>query len=1021
MNGANPMSSPAPLYSPATQPVEHLAERVARGELRPDQARALAAAPDVSARLDLAYTQSVASLIHHLTKIGRGEPALVVAEVLLAAVQALPDNAAGSALRAPGELAYIEGVQSALRDKPDWRRYRTAGAVGARLLRRAHRLGDAQLARWTHNILGELHFQPLVAPYAGGGSWPAAIGAWYRRGGEISGKARPFPPPAVAFANALRHFRRAARGAPDEDRCWALKGQVQALEWLQRVRGTSHAEEIAALAAEALPLIDPREDLAGISYLMNLRQQAGHPIDAEVFKRALAVPVQELIDRAGPAATVTAHLNLAHLVEPLDAKLALALVERAAPAVEQAQDPNVLARHCNALIGTLIATLSTDAIDNSAGTLAAARGLSARAGAEEWPVPRVVGALLALARDCPARNEEIEGLKLLETAEQVFPDPFNAYPAAMKFWRMTLWSGEGVNNANAGRLREAMASYANALRFAVPLGMREFALQQLKYLVDVGLRDEGALLLEFVGALFDLGLKLEIALGAEGVEQLQALTAHLIERQLASGTINSNVLHLTFQVAKARRFSAARRVGAARSLPADETSAALLAQIAALRAEVPLADEGTGPGSRIDRTRRLLAFARDGVPAAGANALERLTNLQARFDARLERRLAAHSDVREAELFGLEDLRARLPERTALLQLFLGEYGGKSAVFTLLAARNGTWAVVTPTDRPLLVELREAERSDRAYVYEEDVYLTRSALLDESLTEAQLGEFLHAAGGAFLHGGIGGALDELKKAGCDHLLVVPHGPFHFAPLQLFARGERLLADEWNVTVLPSIELLRPGAEEQAPPVPPRAGIAAFGLGFAGTDNAYGLSELPDAVDEARRVAKAFGAEARVDAQATESAVLAALAQARYVHLATHGAMNLDAPSFQYVVAAPAAGGDGLLFAHELLGADLRGVQLVSLSACETALGRIDRADNPRGLPAALLLAGVETIAGTLWEVAGDVARAFFVALYRALAAGGGRGASFRAAQLEVRRRFPHPRDWGAFYLLGAWE
>jgi CHAT domain-containing protein len=198
-------------------------------------------------------------------------------------------------------------------------------------------------------------------------------------------------------------------------------------------------------------------------------------------------------------------------------------------------------------------------------------------------------------------------------------------------------------------------------------------------------------------------------------------------------------------------------------------------------------------------------------------------------------------------------------------------------------------------------------------------------------------------------------------------------------------------------------------------------VAAFGLGFAGPENVYGLGALPEAVDEARRVAKAFGAEARVDAQATESAVLAALAQARYLHLATHGAMNLDAPSFQYVVVAPAAGGDGLLFAHELLGADLRGVQLVSLSACETALGRIDRADNPRGLPAALLLAGVETIVGTLWEVAGDVARAFFVALYRALAAGGGRGASFRAAQLEVRRRFPHPRDWGAFYLLGAWD
>ena len=110
----------------------------------------------------------------------------------------------------------------------------------------------------------------------------------------------------------------------------------------------------------------------------------------------------------------------------------------------------------------------------------------------------------------------------------------------------------------------------------------------------------------------------------------------------------------------------------------------------------------------------------------------------------------------------------------------------------------------------------------------------------------------------------------------------------------------------------------------------------------------------------------------------------------------------------------------MLFAHELLRADLRGVRLIGLSACETALGRIDRADNPRGLPAALLLAGVESVVGTLWEVAGDAARVFFVGLYAGLAAGQSRGAAFRAAQQETRRRFPHPRDWGAFYLLGAW-
>jgi CHAT domain len=45
--------------------------------------------------------------------------------------------------------------------------------------------------------------------------------------------------------------------------------------------------------------------------------------------------------------------------------------------------------------------------------------------------------------------------------------------------------------------------------------------------------------------------------------------------------------------------------------------------------------------------------------------------------------------------------------------------------------------------------------------------------------------------------------------------------------------------------------------------------------------------------------------------------------------------------------------------------------LVTLSACETALGRVDRADNLRGLPATLLAAGAEVVVGTLWPVLAD--------------------------------------------------
>jgi CHAT domain-containing protein len=78
-------------------------------------------------------------------------------------------------------------------------------------------------------------------------------------------------------------------------------------------------------------------------------------------------------------------------------------------------------------------------------------------------------------------------------------------------------------------------------------------------------------------------------------------------------------------------------------------------------------------------------------------------------------------------------------------------------------------------------------------------------------------------------------------------------------------------------------------------------------------------------------------------------------------------------------------------------------------------------DNLRGLPAALLLAGVRTIVGTLWPVAPEPSRTFFTSFYRHLL--GPRGAldAFAAAQRETRAVYPHYRDWAAFTFVGRWD
>ena len=132
-------------------------------------------------------------------------------------------------------------------------------------------------------------------------------------------------------------------------------------------------------------------------------------------------------------------------------------------------------------------------------------------------------------------------------------------------------------------------------------------------------------------------------------------------------------------------------------------------------------------------------------------------------------------------------------------------------------------------------------------------------------------------------------------------------------------------------------------------------------------------------------------------------------------------LDADAPMFQTVFLSPGDENDGRLLAYEVASLDLRGLELVTLGACETSLGRVDVSDNIRGLPAAFLTAGANAVVGTLWEVTDTACAAFFAALYRSLTQEGATiMEAFRTAQRKTRDQYPEYRDWGAFYLTGGY-
>lgn len=255
--------------------------------------------------------------------------------------------------------------------------------------------------------------------------------------------------------------------------------------------------------------------------------------------------------------------------------------------------------------------------------------------------------------------------------------------------------------------------------------------------------------------------------------------------------------------------------------------------------------------------------------------------------------------------------------------------------------------------------------------------------------------------------------DELKTNDIQTLVFVTDGILRNLPPATMHDGKGYLIEKYSVAIAPSLRLVELQARDKTSQELLLAGLS---------QSRHGFSSLPGVKQEIEQIQPLFTSEVLLNNNFTEINFNRSVSETPFklVHLATHGQFSSKAENTFVLTWDDRINIDEL---NSLLRGDskqLRPVDLLVLSACETATG--DR-NSTLGLAGIAVRSGARSTVASLWAVSDEATVALMTNFYRQLAQGNvTKAEALRLAQQEIlnHKEFSHPFYWSAFILVGNW-
>ena len=279
---------------------------------------------------------------------------------------------------------------------------------------------------------------------------------------------------------------------------------------------------------------------------------------------------------------------------------------------------------------------------------------------------------------------------------------------------------------------------------------------------------------------------------------------------------------------------------------------------------------------------------------------------------------------------------------------------------------------------------------------------------------------------------LGRALLPALPSPVTELVILPAGQLGLIPFETLLTDEApetsyaklpYLLNRYTVRYEFSAGLLLQKSRQQAVPEK-RSIFLCAPVSFP--DRQY-LGELPGTEKEVQDISALFSerhltSTAYTRLQADEKLIkTTALSDFTFLHFATHGVVDESNPELSRIFLQAGAQDDGNLFAGEIYNLKLN-ASLVTLSACQTGLGKILKGEGIIGLSRALVYAGARNIVVSYWNVADESTAILMKDFYQDLlqTPGADYTQSLRQAKLQLARneKFSAPFYWAPFVLIG---